>query len=183
MISMDKKDTKSPIPSTMRLVSIVEGTSVDGPGLRTSVYFAGCTHHCAGCHNQQTWDPNGGYEITIADLTEKIHQAGATGVTFSGGDPMFQAPALALLAPELINLGHTLWCYTGYTYEEVLKSPEMKAVLPFLQVLVDGRYVEALRDTHNLIFRGSSNQRLIDVQQSLASNQPVIWNPDIDVIF
>ena len=94
---------------TLRVLRIMEGTSVDGPGLRTSIYFAGCTHHCPGCHNPQSWEPDQGEEFTIPQLLERIDTAGMN-VTFSGGDPLYQAPAIIRLAKAIKeSTPYTIW--------------------------------------------------------------------------
>lgn len=157
---------------TLRVLDIVGGTSVDGPGLRTSVYFAGCGHHCPGCHNPQSWDAGGGKEMTIEEIIDVIDYNDFN-VTLSGGDPMFQIDGMIELARRLKESGRNVWCYTGYTYEDVCSDQRMSRLLPFIDVLVDGRFIESLRDT-SLRFRGSSNQRLVDVRRS-TPGAPVLW--------
>ena len=140
----------------------------DGPGLRTSIYCAGCAHHCPGCHNPQSWDFKGGYEVTIEELLDIIKADEFANVTFSGGDPLYQVEAFTELARRIkTETDKTIWCYTGFTYEEIQADPRLSQILPYLDVLVDGPYVEALRDT-NLRFRGSSNQRIIDLKGNYA---------------
>lgn len=137
---------------------------MDGPGLRTSIYCAGCAHRCPGCHNPQSWDFAGGREVTVDDLLEVIKADEFANVTFSGGDPLYQVEAFTELARRIKEeTDKTIWCYTGFTYEEVLADTRLSQILPYLDVLVDGPYVEALRDT-NLPFRGSSNQRIIELK-------------------
>lgn len=150
--------------NSLRVVSILEGTTVDGPGFRTSIYFAGCDHHCPGCHNPSTWDREAGSYMSINEIMERIIDADCN-VTFSGGDPMLQATALLPLAAAIRKFGKTIWCYTGYTYEQVLCDQTKCLLLPYFEVLVDGPFIESLRDT-SLLFRGSSNQRLIDISRS-----------------
>jgi len=150
---------------SLRVLDIVSGTIVDGPGLRTSVYFAGCPHHCHGCHNPDSWHPSGGREMSEDELLGVIAENGLD-VTFSGGDPLFQPEAVAHLARRIREeQGRGVWCYTGYTYEAVLANPRLSPVLDYIDVLVDGPFIEALRDTA-LHFRGSRNQRLVDVSKS-----------------
>lgn len=150
---------------TLRVLDIVAGTSVDGPGLRTSIYFAGCHHKCPGCHNPQSWDPEGGTAMTVEQIMAEIIENDFN-VTFSGGDPLYQDPeALLELATAIRDAGYTLWCYTGFVYEEIKDNPRYTALLPLFETIVDGPFVEALRDT-SLIFRGSSNQRLIRPSES-----------------
>lgn len=137
----------------------------DGPGFRTSIYCAGCAHHCPGCHNPQSWDFNGGYEVTIEELLDIIKADEFANVTFSGGDPLYQVEAFTELARRIkTETDKTIWCYTGFTYEEIQADPRLSQILPYLDVLVDGPYVETLRDT-NLRFRGSSNQRIIELDK------------------
>lgn len=137
---------------------------MDGPGFRTSIYCAGCAHRCPGCHNPQSWDFAGGKEVTVEELLEVIKSDEFANVTFSGGDPLYQVEAFTELARRVKEeTDKTIWCYTGFTYEEVLADPRLSQILPYLDVLVDGPYVEALRDT-DLPFRGSSNQRIINLK-------------------
>ena len=157
---------------TLRVLDIVGGTSVDGPGLRTSVYFAGCNHHCPGCHNPQSWDAAGGMEMTIDEIIAVIDENDFN-VTLSGGDPLMQVEGVTELARRRKEAGRNVWCYTGYTYEQVSASPRLSGVLPYIDVLVDGAFIESRRDV-GLRFRGSSNQRLIDVARS-EPGSPVVW--------
>ena len=158
------------------VISIVESTSVDGPGLRTTVYCAGCGHRCKGCHNPQSWDINRG---TLTDVTVLADRLLATGedITFSGGDPMFQAEAFGELATTIKSKSNrNIWCYTGYKIEQLIRMPKAMGLLKNIDVLVDGQFKLALRD-ENLLFRGSSNQRLIDVQKTLQKGEVVIYEP------
>lgn len=143
----------------LRVLDIIPGTSVDGPGLRTTIYFAGCAHHCEGCHNPQSWDPQGGRLMSPEEIIEIIEDNGFN-VTFSGGDPLFQADALLPLAEEIRRRGYNIWLYTGYTFERIAASDALRPILAAVDVIVDGPFVQALRDTH-LRFRGSSNQRIL----------------------
>ena len=159
----------------LRVLHVVEGTSVDGPGLRTSIYLAGCSHHCPGCHNPESWDMNGREERTLDELMDIIAYNEAP-VTFSGGDPLAQAQPLALLINRIKQeLGYNVWCYTGYTWQQVTQQPQLMAVVRQLDVLVDSPFLLAERDT-KLRFRGSRNQRLIDVQSTLSQGHIVEWN-------
>ena len=160
----------------LQILSIAEGTSVDGPGLRTSIYFAGCSHHCEGCHNPQSWDINNGKPTTIDEILEVI-KYNEFPVTFSGGDPFFQIEAVTELARQIKQqLGYNIWCYTGYLWEEVLQHEEFMPLLQYVDVIVDGRFVLSQRNI-SLLFRGSNNQRIIDVQQSLQTKTivPATW--------
>ena len=164
--------------NTIQLMSIVVDTSVDGPGWRTSIYCAGCRHACQGCHNPETWPFTAGHSATIDEILDELR--GTEGnITFSGGDPMYQAEAFTELARRIRDeLHRTIWCYTGFSYEQVAADSEMSQMLPYLEVLVDGPFVEAKKSL-NLLFRGSSNQRLIDVQQSLRQGHAVefVYDP------
>lgn len=156
------------------VIDVVEGTSVDGPGLRTAIYFAGCGHHCEGCQNPQSWAIAAGTPTEIDDLLRVIDYNDFN-VTFSGGDPLFQPEGVALLARRIREeLRKTVWCYTGYVWEDIVSDRRFHEILRNIDVLVDGRFDIGMRDT-SLRFRGSSNQRLIDVQASLASGCVVLW--------
>ncbi|MDE6556484.1 MAG: anaerobic ribonucleoside-triphosphate reductase activating protein [Duncaniella sp.] len=143
----------------MKVLSIIPGTTVDGPGLRTSVYLAGCDHRCPGCHNPQSWDHDGGTEMTVDEIVERIDREDFD-VTLTGGDPFFAPGQLLSLLKAVKERGRNVWCYTGYTYEQLLADPLRSPLLEWIDVLVDGPYVESLRSV-SLPFRGSSNQRLI----------------------
>lgn len=162
---------------TLQVVRIVEGTSVDGPGLRTSIYFAGCRHRCPGCHNPQTWDFDAGTAMTVAEIMATVTYNGFD-VTFTGGDPLFSAENIIPLAREIKRHGFGIWCYTGFTLEELADrgTDAQRELLSLIDVLVDGPFVMALRDT-SLIFRGSSNQRLIDLRATLASGSLTLFTP------
>ena len=149
------------------VLSVVHDTMVDGPGFRTSIYCAGCPNHCPECHNPQSWDINHGTMTSTEDLMKEIMSDPCANVTFSGGDPMCQAEGFAELAQAIRKESNkTIWCFTGFKYENLLKNPAQKKLLELIDVLVDGPYMKELRDT-DLFFRGSSNQRIINVQKSL----------------
>ena len=144
----------------------------DGPGLRTAIYCAGCAHHCPGCHNPQSWDFNGGHEASVDELLDIVKSDEFSNVTFTGGDPLYQVEAFTELARRIKEeTGKTIWCYTGFTYEEILEDERMSRILPYIDVLVDGPFVQEQRDPE-LLFRGSANQRIIYLH----------GNPDEDVI-
>ena len=157
---------------TLRVIDIIEGTAVDGPGLRTSIYFAGCKHHCTDCHNPHTWDFEAGKDMTVPEIID-IVERNAFNVTYSGGDPMFQPEPLLELSREIKSRGKTIWCYTGFTYEQLIGNHAYKDLLKLLDVLVDGPFVKDLADI-SLRFRGSSNQRIIDCQRSNI-DKIVLW--------
>lgn len=160
---------------TIRVLDIVYGTSVDGVGLRTSIYCAGCRNFCEGCHNPQSWDESGGRVMWSDELLQLILKADMP-VTFTGGDPMLHPEGFTTLA-RLIrkHSDFDIWCYTGYTFETILQDPPRRELLQEVDVLVDGPFVMALRDT-SLLFRGSSNQRVIDVRRSLEAGQVVLFD-------
>lgn len=160
----------------LRVLDIVAGTSVDGPGLRTSIYLAGCDHECPGCHNPESWARDGGREMSVAEIMATVRENDFN-VTFSGGDPLYQADGVTTLARAVKRAGYTLWCYTGFTYEHVAVSPRFAGLLGLVDVLVDGPFIESQRDT-TLLFRGSSNQRLVDVASSREAGAVVVWSPE-----
>ena len=161
----------------LRVHDIIEGTTVDGPGFRTSIYFAGCPHRCQGCHNPQTWDPGGGEEKSIDDIVDFIVEA-ENDVTLSGGDPLYQYRGVEELCCKLKALGFGVWLYTGYTFDQLKDDSKYARVLQNIDVLVDGPFIEELRDT-SLLFRGSSNQRLIDIRKTIDNGgEIVLWQSD-----
>lgn len=159
-------------------LSGVTGDSiVDGPGIRLTIFTQGCPHHCPGCHNPQTHDPNGG---SWGD-TEDILQAAAEnplldGITLSGGDPFMQPVSCLALAEGAHKLGLNVWTYTGYTWEALWaeNDPEKLALLKETDVLVDGPFLLAERSLE-LRYKGSKNQRTIDVKKSLETGEVVLW--------
>ncbi len=121
--------------------------------------------------------------MSVDEVYAQILDAESVDVTFSGGDPMLQAEALLPLAKRLKDTGHNIWCYTGYTYEQVAADSAMSQLLSYIDVLVDGPYIEDLRDTVHLLFRGSSNQRLVDVAATRASGAVVEWQREDDFVW
>jgi anaerobic ribonucleoside-triphosphate reductase activating protein len=161
---------------TLRVLDIIEETMVDGVGLRTSIYFAGCGHRCVGCHNPESWDFNGGKEMTVDELLDIIKADEYANVTFSGGDPFFQVGAATELARRIKEeTDKTLWVYTGYTIEKIIQTRFLARMLPYVDVLVDGPFVKELRNT-DLPFRGSSNQRIIDVKKYIKREKDYEWH-------
>ena len=149
----------------MRLLNIYRETITDGAGLRFSIYLSGCSHACPGCHNPESWDANGGIFMTEAILADIISDIKSNplldGITISGGDPFFNPEELLVLLRRLKEeTGLNIWCYTGYTIEYLLKHEKYRAPLEYIDVFVDGPFVQSLFDP-SLSFRGSSNQRLI----------------------
>ncbi len=159
----------------IRLASPLQPDSiVDGEGIRTVVWTQGCKHHCKGCHNAGTWDFEGGFETTMEELKKELSLLkGQQGITLSGGDPLFQAKACMEIAKYAKEIGLNVWCYTGFTFEKLLKSKEALDLLEYVDVLVDGPFILKERSL-NIDFRGSRNQRVIDVKASLKIGQPVL---------
>ncbi len=167
----------------LRIAGIEPESIVDGPGIRLTVFTQGCPHHCPGCHNPETHDFNGGHFIAIEEILRMIGDNPLLdGVTFSGGDPFVQAKQLIPLAREIKERGLHLTIFTGYLYERLLElgkteRPEFLELLSFADLLVDGPFILAQRSLE-LQFKGSFNQRLIDVQKTLFEGDPldiVLW--------
>ena len=145
----------------IRVLKIVEQTMADGPGFRTAIYCAGCLHHCKGCHNPQSWAMDGGEWMEIDDIMKVIKADSMSNVTFSGGDPFYQVKGFTALAKRIKQeTKKTIWCWTGFTIEEIRADERLAQLLPWIDVLVDGPFILEQRDTQ-LLFRGSPNQRII----------------------
>ena len=160
----------------LRVAGIVKESVVDGPGFRYVIFAQGCTHCCKGCHNPDTHALDGGYAVDTESLITDIRQSKyIDGVTFSGGEPFLQAEAFNHMAEMLKETDINIICYTGFTYEELLKSEDTSRVklLGNIDVLIDGPYKEELKDL-SLSFRGSKNQRIIDVKASLKELKVVL---------
>ncbi len=163
--------------SNLRIAGVIKESVVDGTGLRFTLFTQGCPHHCPGCHNPETHSPTGGTQTNISRILEEIDKNPLLqGVTFSGGEPFVQAAALLHLAQEIKARGLDLWCYSGYTWEELLqmaaKDEAVSHLLELVDVLVDGLYLQEQRD-YSLAFRGSRNQRILDVAASLERGRPM----------
>ncbi len=162
-------------PGALRLFGLVSDSIVDGPGIRLSVFVQGCPHGCAGCHNPGSHDPQGGTETTIGEIITKVKKNPLlSGVTLTGGEPMAQAEGCLALVGALPP-GLNVWLYSGYTYEEIIEdgSAGQRALLAACDVLVDGRFVQGDRSL-SLPFRGSRNQRVIDIKKTLAGGGGVV---------
>lgn len=163
----------------LSILEIIEDTTVDGPGFRTSVYAAGCPNACPGCHNPQSWDIANGRLMTTEEILDIILADPFADVTFTGGDPMFQPMEFAELARAIReHCDKNIWCYTGFLFENILRNDAQRALLELVDVLVDGPFVQSLRD-ESLLFRGSSNQRLIDVKRSIEEGKVVLYVPSV----
>ena len=166
----------------MNYAEIKEYDIANGPGVRMTLFVSGCRHHCKNCFNEIAWDFNYGnvFDETVENaLVEKIKNSVVRGLTLLGGeplDPSNQPGVLKLLRKVKKQCpGKDIWCYTGYRYEEVCRSARLAQILPYIDVLVDGRFNQHLRDT-DLLFRGSSNQRLIDVPESLLKGKIQLYD-------
>ncbi|WP_018662651.1 anaerobic ribonucleoside-triphosphate reductase activating protein [Heyndrickxia acidiproducens] len=146
----------------MRIMNILHDSVVDGEGLRTVIFFAGCPHFCKGCHNPASWNINNGTEMTVEEVVEEAASNPLTNVTLSGGEPFFQAEEACKLAKQLKQKGKNIWAYTGYTIEQLRTSndPDKLELLGYCDCLVDGPFILEQRDL-SLTFRGSRNQRVI----------------------
>lgn len=158
----------------IRLAGVEKESIVDGYGLRYVIFTQGCPHHCKGCHNPQTHDFNKGYLQDLASLYDEICKNPLLqGVTFSGGEPFMQAKNLSMLAKHIKALGLDLTIYTGFTYEELLQEQAMKELLIYADVLIDGKFILEQKDL-SLKFKGSKNQRIIDVAKTLAQDKIIL---------
>lgn len=164
----------------IRIAGIETESIVDGPGYRLAVFTQGCPHGCPGCHNPQTHDAGGG---TLRDTGEIIALMGKNplvrGLTLTGGEPMMQPEPLCLLAEAAKACGMNVWCYTGYTLEALLSEnrADRMRLLGLVDVLVDGPYLSHERSL-DLLYRGSRNQRLIDMPQTLAAGEIRLYEPE-----
>ena len=161
---------------TVSLAGIVPESIVDGRGIRYAVFVQGCPHHCPGCHNPQTHPFSGGTPRTVEEIFTEFQQDPLLkGITFSGGEPFCQPAPLAELARLVHSMGKDVTTYTGYTYEQLLEKhePEIDALLAETDVLIDGPFIEGQKDLE-LLFRGSANQRLIDMKETRAQGRVVL---------
>lgn len=173
----------------VRIASIEKESIVDGEGIRYTIFTQGCNHNCLGCHNPKTHDFKGGYEVDDIEIFNDILENPLLdGITLSGGDPFFQAKQLIRLVKSVKENGYTVWAYTGFTFEEFLKyinkepcdkriNDSMIDILKYIDVVVDGPFILDKR-TVEALYRGSTNQRLIDVNKSLDNNKVVEYIPE-----
>lgn len=170
--------------TTLRIAGIVDESIVDGPGFRLTVFAQGCRHRCEGCHNPETHDFEGGTIMTVSDiLTKLMENPLLDGVTLSGGDPFEQAEAFAELAKEIRFRGYHVMTYSGYTFEAIQQMakvrPAFEELLNATHILVDGPFKQQER-CHDLLFRGSRNQRLIDVDATRANGRVCLYKESIN---
>lgn len=156
---------------------IQQDSVVDGEGIRAVIWTQGCPHHCPGCHNPETHSFTSGYVVDTSDIKEQIKKLSFhTGITLSGGDPLIQVEACLEIARYAKELGLDVWCYTGFTFEELITAtktkPVIKEFLNCIDVLVDGKF-KVEEKTYDAIFRGSRNQRIIDTKESIKKNKVV----------
>ena len=153
--------------SKLRIAGIVNDSIVDGEGIRLTVFVQGCSHRCKGCHNPETWDYNGGHDIDTSEIIKEYKENPLLqGITFSGGEPFDKVEPLSLIADKVHKLNGDIWCYTGYTLEELRKDTSKYKLLSRVDVLVDGPFIEAERDL-SLNFRGSRNQHIYQKENGI----------------
>jgi anaerobic ribonucleoside-triphosphate reductase activating protein len=161
----------------LRLFGTEKSSIVDGPGIRFAVFLQGCPHDCPGCHNPKSHDINGGVVCDTEDISKEFSKNPLLkGITLSGGEPLLQAEACLALALEAKKLGLDVWLYTGYLFEDILNSGNghIKQLLKHVDCIVDGPFIMAERSL-DLLYKGSRNQRIIDVQKSLNEGKAVLW--------
>ena len=141
------------------VLKIERGTTVDGPGFRTSIYLAGCRHRCPGCHNPQSWDFEAGVKMSLEEIMDVVREE-EVNVTLTGGDPLYNPGGAGALVKAIRAEGLTVWIYTGFTWEEIVEDKSLIAAVEGAEAIVEGRFMESLRD-ESLPFRGSSNQRIV----------------------
>ena len=157
----------------MRIAGIVIDSIVDGEGIRDVIFFQGCPHHCKGCHNPETWRYDGGYFTKVPTIVRELSRS-RNNVTISGGEPLEQYNVLISLLSQLHAQGKTMWLYTGFKYENFNESMWKELHEAGVEVVVDGAFREDKKDS-TLLFRGSSNQRLIDLGNTLSTGRIVSW--------
>lgn len=164
----------------MRYHNITKDDMLNGDGLRVVLWVSGCSHKCDGCHNPITWDSSKGLifgDIELEELREQLSKDYISGITLSGGDPLFienRADILKLVRWVKTNFPtKTIWLYSGYTWEQVLRMHDCLAIMRLVDIFVDGPFINRLKD-NTLMWKGSSNQRVIDVQKSLLSDKIVL---------
>lgn len=163
----------------LQIGGFLNNSLVNGDGMRAVIFVSGCIHNCKNCQNEFMQDFNYGDSASIDDIVQKIKKniPIIKGVTFSGGEPFESAVALSKLSEEVRALGLNIWCYSGYTYEEIKHSEDSDKLrlLSFIDVLIDGKFDKELTRGASK-YTGSSNQRIIDVQKSISKNQITLWS-------
>lgn len=161
----------------MRIAGMVRDSIVDGTGVRDVIFVQGCPHKCLGCHNPNTWKVWGGEDMEISDITRKLVNS-PNDVTISGGEPMRQFSQVLKLVRNLCSSqGKSVWLYTGYRFEDVMLEVWDELCKAGVSVVVDGRFELDKKDS-NLRFRGSSNQRIIDLVKTIQNREIVLWEEE-----
>lgn len=163
----------------VRMYGLEQNSYVDGPGIRMSIFFQGCLHKCEGCHNPGSWPMYGGERVDTDELVKKMaNDPLLDGITLSGGEPFLQPQAALTLASFARKKGLSVWCYTGYTFEKIAEwEDNRKTLLKNIDVLVDGPF-KLEEKSLDIPWRGSRNQRLIDVQKSLEKGEVVLYDAE-----
>lgn len=162
-----------------RIYGTAQDSIVDGPGIRYTLFVQGCPHHCPGCHNPESHDFNGGREVTTEEIIAQIRSNPLLdGLTLSGGEPMCSPEACTEIAEAAKAAGLNVWCYTGFKWEYLIvdRDPARMALLRTVDVLVDGPFMQEERSLE-LLYRGSRNQRIIDVVKSMQEEHVILWEP------
>jgi len=162
----------------IKIANFINDSVVDGSGIRFTLFTQGCPHRCKGCHNEQTHDFDGGYFIEIDEILEKIKKNPLLdGVTLSGGEPFLQPNEIYCLLKKIRELDNKLdiIIYTGYLWEDILNDSEKVKVLDYVDILIDGKFDENKKSL-DLVFKGSTNQRTIDVKKSLEKNSIILFD-------
>ena len=167
---------------TIRIASVIDDSIVDGPGIRMTIFFQGCKHGCPGCFNKETWDFKGGHDCDIEKIyNEAMKNPLLQGITLSGGDPIYQVEGALELVKLFKNTDLDIMCYTGFVYEELLElektNPALKEFLDTIDYLVDGPFILEQKDI-SLKFRGSKNQRVIDMKKTRKEGKVITTNFD-----
>lgn len=159
----------------MKIAGYIQDSIVDGPGIRFTLFLQGCNLQCKNCHNPETWDLNAGQEIEIKSIIDLIKENPLLdGITLSGGEPFLQYEECLKLLNGLNNSNLNIWVYTGYIFEDLLNNPKYYEFLKRINILVDGSFDDNKKSL-SLKWKGSSNQRLIDVQKSLDKNKTILY--------
>lgn len=161
----------------IRIMDIMHSSSVDGTGFRDVLFVNYCPHRCEGCHNPESWEKENGRYVTLREVYDDLTKSSLTNVTFSGGEPFEQPHELYILACALKECGKTIWAYSGYTFEQLTADREKRKLLEMCDVLVDGKFDKSKTEL-NLRFKGSLNQRIIDVSKSLDKGSVVLYDLD-----
>ena len=162
----------------IRIAGAIKESIVDGNGLRFTLFTQGCPHNCKGCHNPETHNINGGYDCEEEKIIQLIKANPLlSGVTFSGGEPILQAEKLITIAKAVVEMGKNCWIYSGYTFDELMKmeNPHIKELLGYCDYLVDGKFILEQKDL-TLLFRGSKNQRIINLKKTFENEKLIIEN-------